>query len=113
MKKLLSILAIVTLLTGTAFADNKVENENTKKAPTTTIKGIVLDMKSGETLAGVKVVIAELNMEVYTDLDGNFEFENVVKDIYHLESEMISYEKKKLKVNANTTDNIKIVMANK
>ena len=114
MKKLLSLLAIATLLIGTAFADNKIENENNKKTTTTTsIKGIVLDMNSGEALAGVKVVIAELNQEVYTDLDGNFEFENVIKDTYHIESEMISYEKKNLKVDLNVSDDIKIVMKNK
>ncbi|MCF6342466.1 MAG: carboxypeptidase-like regulatory domain-containing protein [Bacteroidales bacterium] len=115
MKKLLSVMALVSLLSITAFANNEnEENKNTKKPLTTTsIKGVILDKDTGESLAGVKVVIAELDQQVYTDLEGNFEFKNVTKNTYTIESEMISYKKQNLKVDTHTTRDLKIVMATK
>lgn len=115
MKKVISILAIVSLLIGSAYADNKTGNENNKNSATTTtsIKGIVLDKDTGEALAGVKVIIEELDQTVYTDLEGNFEFSNVVKDTYHIDTQMISYEKESTKVDVNTSENLKIELENK
>ena len=53
----------------------------------------------------------ELGMEIYTDLDGNFELKDVQKKEYTLKSEMISYEKQNMKVFANSEE-IKILMVN-
>lgn len=107
---------IISFLIGSTYAseDNKLVKEtNSNSSSLTSINGIVLDKHTGEALAGVKVVIAELNKEVYTDLEGNFEFKNMSKDIYSIESEMISYEKQNLTVDLNISDNLKIVMENK
>lgn len=114
MKKLIGVLTIAILLVGSVYADNKVKNEkNNESVTTTSIKGVILDKITGEALVGVKVVIIELNEEVYSDLDGNFEFRNITKDNYVIESDLISYEKQNLKINTNNTQDIKIVMANK
>lgn len=114
MKKIIGILTIAILLAGSVYADNKVKKENNNESVTTTsIKGVILDKITGEALVGVKVVIIELDEEVYSDLDGNFEFKNIIKDNYVIESDLISYEKQNLKINTNTTQDIKIVMANK
>lgn len=114
MKKIIGILTIAILLAGSVYADNKVKNEkNNESVTTTSIKGVILDKITGEALVGVKVVIIELDEEVYSDLDGNFEFKNIIKDNYVIESDLISYEKQNLKINTNTTQDIKIVMANK
>lgn len=114
MKRFFVILMIISLLIGSAYADNNITDRG-KGNPSTiiSIKGIVLDKDTGEALAGVKVVVTELDMEVYTDLDGNFEFENLFKDTYNIESEMISYKKQNLKVDIGVTDDLKIVMENK
>ncbi len=116
MKRFYTILMIISFLIGSTYAseDNKLAKEtNSNSSNLTSINGVVLDKHTGEALAGVKVVIAELNKEVYTDLEGNFEFKNMSKDIYSIESEMISYEKQNLKVDLNISDNLKIVMENK
>ena len=114
MKRFSIILTIISLLIGSAYADNNIADKGKGNPPTIiSIKGIVLDKISGEALAGVKVVVTELDKEVYTDLDGNFEFENLLKDIYNIETEMISYEKQSLKVDIGFSDDLKIMMVNK
>ena len=114
MKRFFIILTIISLLIGSAYADNSITDKG-KGNPSTiiSIKGIVLDEHTGEALAGVKVVVTELDQEVYTDLDGNFEFENLLKDTYNIETEMISYEKQSLKVDIGVSDDLKIMMENK
>lgn len=115
MKKLISLIAIVSLLIGSVYADNNTADKNNKNTATTTtsIKGIVLDKVTGEALAGVKVEIEELDQAVYTDLEGNFEFKNIVKDSYHIDAQMISYEKESAKVNLNTSEELTIELENK
>lgn len=113
MKKSLIILLFIALFTGTAFADNTGEKKSGETPATfVTIKGVVLDKYTNEALVGVKVIIPELDMKVYTDLDGNFEFKDVLKSEYILESEMISYKKQNLKV-STCSDELKIMMDNK
>jgi len=114
MKNSFIILTIVSLLIGSAYADNKLAGEGKENPATyTSIKGIVLDKNTGEALAGVKVIVTDLDQEAYTDLDGKFEFKNLLKETYNIESEMISYEKQKLKVDLRISDNLKIVMKNR
>ncbi len=113
MKKIISLFAIVILLGTPALADNNGKTSKKSTASTTSIKGVVLDKLTGEALAGVKVMIPELKQQVYTDLEGKFEFKNISKDSYTIESEMISYENHRQKVDACTNGIVKIVMANK
>ncbi len=112
MKRFL-IISIALMFIGLVQADNDVsENMNKATKSVTTIKGIVLDKHTGEALVGVKVNIAELNKEVYTDFDGIFEFKNISKDCYNLQSELISYEKQEVKVELSDELNV-ILMENK
>lgn len=83
MKKFLLIVSLyfITLL---AFAG---ENK------TCSVVGKVVDDATGEALVGARVVIVELNEEVYTDLDGNFILTGLnLNNRYTLKINSISYE---------------------
>ncbi len=58
------------------------------------IKGIVIDEKTGETLPGAIVVIEGTVTGSNTDLDGAFTFKNVAPGKYTLVSKLISYNTK-------------------
>lgn len=53
-------------------------NDGTK---TTSISGKIIDIKSGETLAGALITVEGTDIQVYSDLDGNFKIEKVVTGI--------------------------------
>jgi hypothetical protein len=57
-----------------------------------TVSGKVVDLVSGETLAGVAVSIEGTDTKVYTDLDGNFTIQDVKPGTYNLVLSMISYK---------------------
>ncbi|MCU0371577.1 MAG: carboxypeptidase-like regulatory domain-containing protein [Bacteroidales bacterium] len=90
MKKLplfLSIAALGLALNGFATGEGVPA-----PAGASTVSGKVVDLKSGETLAGVAVSIEGTETKVYTDLDGNFVIENVQPGTYNLVLSMISYK---------------------
>jgi len=75
------------------------------------ISGEVLDLTTGESLAGVTVKIEGTGIETFTDLDGNFEFENVCPGAYNLVFSFISYNNslvEDLKVNPNENKSLKV-----
>ncbi len=108
MKNFIAIIAILLATTTVGFA-------GVDKAPATkaSMSGVIIDKATGEALAGVKVSIEELNQTVYTDLDGNFEFESLTMGTYNIETNMISYEDSKLKVNVEANSNLKIEVNSK
>ena len=59
-----------------------------------TIIGQITDEVTGEELAGVKVSIAGAGLEVYTNFEGNFVFDNVSPGEYILCAEYVSYQKR-------------------
>ena len=68
------------------------------------IKGKVIDEKTGETLPGAVVVIQGTTTGSNTDFDGLFSINNVAAGTYTLECKLISYNTKILtgvKVNAS------------
>ena len=108
--KILSIIAAVLISTSVMFA----ANENAPEPKTTTISGQVIDTKTGEALAGVKVILEDLDKVVYTDFDGNFEISNVVPGSYKINSSLISYNEATVEVNCKEKSNdLKISLDNK
>ena len=61
-------------------------------APVTTVTGKVVDIVSGESLAGAEVRIEGSNLVTYTDLDGNFNFSNIKSGTYSIVVTFISYK---------------------
>ena len=55
------------------------------------VTGKVVDAKTNETLAGVKVHIAGTDIVAYTDFDGNFLFPTIPAGSYVLEFDYITY----------------------
>ena len=57
-----------------------------------TIKGKVLDSKTGEPITGAVVTIAKTNYKTITGLDGSFNFKNLPDGDYSISVTMISYQ---------------------
>jgi hypothetical protein len=83
----LSIIAIGFVLSTFASNDGVPAPE-----AHSTVTGKVVDLVSGETLAGVAVSIEGTDTKVYTDLDGNFTIQDVKPGTYNLVLSMISYK---------------------
>lgn len=88
MKKVIALFVTV-LLVSAVFAGNKSEvAADVAKLP---VKGIVIDKVTGETLTGVLIKIEDPNLNVYTDFDGEFNF-NIAEGDYTFTSELVSYK---------------------
>ena len=91
MKKSFATVLVWLALAGFTFA---TEKENPTSAEmTTSVTGTVIDKTSGEVLAGVAVKVVGTDLVVYSDLDGNFQINNLKPGKYQIESDMISYKK--------------------
>jgi hypothetical protein len=92
MKRIISIaiVSLVLFYSNSVFAttDSPVVPMNAKAS----ITGKVVDIKTGESLAGVAVAIEGTNQKVYTDLDGNFNISNINPGNYNLVLSLISYK---------------------
>jgi len=93
MKKTIITLAFAALI-GFVYAD-KDGAKNTEPAAmpmqTVMLSGTVVDLASGEALAGVEVKIDGTDIKAYTDFDGNFEIPDVKPGKYNLIASYISY----------------------
>ncbi len=95
-KRAILTFLLFALFTGGMFADgNKPENKTGKVMK---IAGQVIDQKTGETLAGVKVIIPGTNKAVYTDFDGEFQIECDITNQKELLFSLISYEGKNIQI---------------
>jgi hypothetical protein len=115
MKKLIRIAALASftlVFSALSFAEGK--STNTPVA-TASVSGQVLDINSGETLAGVVVTVEGTDLKVYTDLDGNFTINGIEPGTYNLILSMISYKKslvENLELQANEQEVIDIKLDN-
>ena len=124
MKKALFTLLLVsvfalTYATKNDSAANKSKTTETtisNPVPAVSLSGKVIDLNSGEALAGVEVTIEGSSQKVRTDLDGNFKISNLKPGEYNLIASYISYNKsfiEKLEVGKlNQTLDIKLHSAN-
>lgn len=86
-------------------------DNNESNASRSSISGQVIDNKTGESLAGVVVSIENTDIQVYTDLDGNFEINQIVPGTYNLVVSYISYKSsliESLRLDANEKENINV-----
>lgn len=92
------------------------ETAASNAAPSVSITGKVIDLNSGEALAGVEVTIEGSTQKVHSDLDGNFKIDNLKPGEYNVIASYISYNKsfiEKLEVGkSNQSLNIKLQSAN-
>jgi hypothetical protein len=111
MKRILSIVIVglVLIIGNNLFAtgDEATVAANAKAS----ISGKVLDIKTGESLAGVAVSIEGTNIKVYTDLDGTFSVDGITPGNYNLVLSLISYKNslvENIKLNTSSKENISI-----
>lgn len=79
---------------GNNVAKEKITIKETTEA--NVLMGTVVDQSTGEALPGAQVKINGLEESVYTDLDGNFEVNDIKPGTYSLEISLISYEQNKI-----------------
>ncbi len=115
------LLAASLLISASTYANS--DSNETKKAnnsPSVTrietgnalqIKGLVVDQKNKETLAGAKVVVD--GKKYYSDLDGNFTIAGVKPGKYDLTVEMISYEPVTLELDLTVNRSVSVSLMQK
>ena len=108
-------MVVAIVLTVNVFANDKKESvkkteSSNMEMSTAMIQGAVIDQITGEALTGVKVSIEGTNEIAYTDFDGNFTFNSVLKGEYNINVNYISYKANRLqKVKADgAVNSIKI-----
>lgn len=93
MKRTVFIIAIMLCALSTTYATNtthkKAKTEATKVS-TTTLRGLVRDQRTGETLAGASIMVN--GKLIYSDLDGQFSIENFTDNNVVINVNMISYQ---------------------
>lgn len=109
MKKFM-LLSIVSLLF-VAFQLSAEPKPSTSAATTVSVqtnsvKGMVFDKLTKETLAGA--VITANGQKVYTDLDGNFALSNLCNGKCELKVSLISYEDQTIEFDTNSLKGIEI-----
>jgi hypothetical protein len=106
MKRILGIVIIglALMISNNVFAtgDDAAVAANAKAS----ISGKVLDIKTGESLAGVAISIEGTNIKVYTDLDGSFTVDGITPGNYNLVLSLISYK-------SSLVENIKLKPSSK
>lgn len=86
------LVAFIGMISFSTFAIEKGKPE----IATYSMEGTVIDLDTAETLAGVTVKIEGTDIEVKTDLDGNFTIEGLMPGDYNLEVSYISYKETKV-----------------
>ena len=100
MKKIIILAFILVAVTLSAMTTTGKSKTNKSAAKTTSITGSVVDEITGETLAGVSVFLEGVDLSVYTDFDGNFEFTDLTPREYTIKTSLISYNECTSKVHA-------------
>lgn len=114
MKKII-FSGLLVLLTVLAFTTNIISKESKETTTTISLSGTVMDLNSGETLAGVEVNLEGHDQKVYTDFDGNYSFTNLKPGKYNVIASYISYDKsyiEKIDLTSNEDLNIKLQTSN-
>ncbi|WP_439181987.1 carboxypeptidase-like regulatory domain-containing protein [Carboxylicivirga taeanensis] len=110
MKAQLTLLIAALLISLSGLnATEKEQPKVTSRVITSSLSGTITDAATGENLAGVKVVLKELDTAVYTDFEGNFEFTDIALGKYTVTTDYVSYKSAKAHaVNTTATPPLKI-----
>lgn len=97
MKKIIAILTLLVLLSGTSFATEP-------GAGYIFLNGTVTDGSSNESLPGVEVRVKGTDIVTYTNFDGNFFLPELPAGTYTLEFNYITYSSTSVVATGTTTD---------
>ena len=92
-KSQISILVLLLCFVFSASAGN----ETKRKLKTFSVSGKVID--SDGSLTGVKVILNNKEITVYTDFDGNFIINNVKEGTNQITFSMVAYDTKNITIN--------------
>ena len=101
MLRLIHIIVFSLILSQTSYAAFSGGDNDKEGKSSVSIKGKVVDWSDKEPLVGVKVYIKELDLIVYSDLEGNFEFNNLPSLNYKLHFSLTSFNDKSIKGKSN------------
>ena len=113
------LLILSFLILSISYAGNPVKKEKeTNLSSQLILKGKVTDKKTGEALVGASILLSDLNIKTYTDLEGNFEIKNLKEGQYNIIVSFISYtdsliENAKLISNIDKPMEIELIENNK
>lgn len=112
MKIILSVLFACAVLVSTAGNTDvkKSESKSVESVSTVVFSGKIVDSESKESLAGVRVSLANSNMVVFTDFDGNFKIEIPTEEVVEKEIKVsyISYEETLVIINGENKKTIEL-----
>ncbi|MEA4841291.1 MAG: carboxypeptidase-like regulatory domain-containing protein [Bacteroidales bacterium] len=109
MKRVIFIaIASLILINLSATAKDRVSTEAKTEVfeHANTLKGIVADKATQETLAGA--TITANGQKVYTDLDGNFNISNLCSGKCQLKISLISYKDQTVEIDTNNVQSLQI-----
>ncbi len=109
MKKVLflSILALLFISINVSASKNPIPEAKVEvSVQTPSLKGMILDNQTKETLAGA--VVTANGQKVYSDLDGNFSINNLCNGKCQLKISLISYEDQTVEVDLQKASNVQI-----
>ncbi len=101
MKSLIFTVVLIISL-GSAIAENGNKSNASTNNKNATVSGKIVDIKTGESVAGACVTVLGTDIKVYTDLDGNYFISNLSSGVHTLNVNMISY-KTKSEIRLNTS----------
>jgi hypothetical protein len=109
MKKVMFIAVVSLFLLNLSVsakdnASSEVKMESLDQ--TNTLKGIVSDKLTTETLAGA--IITANGQKVYTDLDGNFSISNLCGGKCQLKISLISYKEQTVEIDTNNVQALQV-----
>ena len=98
MKAIISSILLVFLFSAVSVAGNEKGNnkETDESAATVSISGTILDQQTSEELPGATVSVEGTDISVTTDLNGNFEINDLKPGRYNLKVSYIAYQEKSI-----------------
>ncbi|MFW5821342.1 MAG: carboxypeptidase-like regulatory domain-containing protein [Bacteroidota bacterium] len=105
MNRIFLITAALLLVSLQSAISGNPEVKSENKSNMVMVTGQVLDMNTGEALAGVLIKVGEQGNPVYTDFDGKFGIKDITPGSYNVKASLISYEETEVEVDVNLDAN--------
>lgn len=104
MRTLVLIIALLSIV-------NLNANNNDKGLKSYSIRGKVVD--HNESLTGVKIMLDNKEVIVYTDFEGNFTINNVLEGEHTISLSLVTYDNKKIVINPKENNQLTIELESK
>jgi hypothetical protein len=102
---------IAVILSFLAFTTVFANNNNEEKPKSFSVTGKVIDNK--ESLTGVKVMLDNQELTVYTDFEGNFTIDNVLEGEHTLSFSLVTYDNKVVTINPSRDKKVEVELIEK